>query len=303
MSHRDTKGFEIRHLSEWKASLLSHYHKIISPHFYFGDSVGLHMVSKILRFMNSLTHKSRVSENLGELKNLRNSKTEKMALLLGNGPSLDKLNISRVEDAGVDVFVVNQFFDSKVAGNLKPHYYVLSDEKSMRPANMIKISEYASARSMTLFVPSTMTEMIRQYNPKVVGFNDEQKVFGRFSTDPTKPRSYISVTLYKALAIAQFMGYERIYILGLDNTEFFGYKVDSGNKISAAGNYASGACNQRSNPETEMTMLVSGMAGRMLSYARLFGDLAHFDQNRIINLSPISLVDVFTRDTNHPFVD
>jgi hypothetical protein len=47
----------------------------------------------------------------------------------------------------------------------------------------------------------------------------------------------------------------------------------------------------------------SGMAGRMQSYAHLFGDLRKFKSFNITNLDPYSLTDAFPKVLNHPLAN
>ena len=63
-------------------------------------------------------------------KQLYNSKVGKVALVLGNGPSLDKLNTNKVKSFVNDVFVVNDFYKLSISNEVQPTYYVLSDPAS-----------------------------------------------------------------------------------------------------------------------------------------------------------------------------
>ena len=104
--------------------------------------------------------------------------------------------------------------------------------------------------------------------------------------------------------MAVFMGYEKIYLLGFDNSNFLNYRGRPDNLIQDLG----GAIAERrfekkssfiGEYEKEFT---SGMAGRMQSYAHLFGDLHKFNSGKIINLDPYSLTDAFPKTLDHPLV-
>lgn len=98
------------------------------------------------------------------------------------------------------------------------------------------------------------------------------------------------MTLYKALALTIFCGYDDIYLLGMDNT----YPRDLYNTIDnrpfnlerhANGSYYS-------------SMYVNNVASELFTLAHLFNDLALFakhSKGRITNLDPYSLVDAFPK--------
>jgi hypothetical protein len=100
------------------------------------------------------------------------------------------------------------------------------------------------------------------------------------------------------------MNYDKIYLLGLDNTNFKSY-VGSKDNILLDDSSITAEKNETdrtsvyASPQIKFT---SGIAGRMPSYALLFGDLKFFNKNKIVNLSENSLVDVFIKESNHPLV-
>ena len=120
---------------------------------------------------------------------------------------------------------------------------------------------------------------------------------------PIKPRGYTSVTLYKALSVACYMGYSEIYVLGLDNTEFYSYYGNLNNTLGVnAATYAKKKIDALDSSNTSPSPFVSGIAGRMQSYAHLFGDLRLFSKHKIFNLDANSLTDAFMKIESHPCV-
>ena len=104
--------------------------------------------------------------------------------------------------------------------------------------------------------------------------------------------------------MAVFMGYDKIYLLGFDNSNFLNYRGRPDNLMQDLGGATAERKFEKKSSfigeyEKEFT---SGMAGRMQSYAHLFGDLQKFDNEKIFNLDPYSLTDAFPKILNHPLV-
>jgi hypothetical protein len=93
------------------------------------------------------------------------------------------------------------------------------------------------------------------------------------------------------------LNYDKIYILGIDNTNFYNYRGTPDNRIVDIGlNTAESIDGSRSTFISEFeTEFTSGIAGRMQSYSHLFGDLQKFPRDKIINLDRHSLIDVFPK--------
>ena len=104
--------------------------------------------------------------------------------------------------------------------------------------------------------------------------------------------------------MAVYMGYDKIYLLGFDNSNFLNYRGRPDNLMQDLGGATAERKFEKKSSfigeyEKEFT---SGMAGRMQSYAHLFGDLQKFDNGKIFNLDPYSLTDAFPKILNHPLV-
>jgi hypothetical protein len=247
-------------------------------------------------------------EQLRRTRVLKNSKNGKVALVLGSGPSLNNLNVNVLDDYVDDVFVINSFSHLEVASRIKPAFYGLSDPAHFsllsgeQSLELNAVLDYIRGCEATLVLPHTafLAKVFMSFDR--VFFDDREKTFFNRNIGPLKPRSYGSTTIYKMLAMATFMGYEEIFILGIDNTNFFNYRGRPDNLMQDTG----GATAIRkieiksafiAEYEKEFT---SGMAGRMQSYAHLFGDLHKFKKFKITNLDPNSLTDAFPKAINHP---
>jgi hypothetical protein len=266
------------------------------------------MIHNLIRQALFLLEKKPDAEKMNNLRLAKNTKTGKNALILGNGPSLDKLLPERVRDYVDDIFVVNEFCLTKLSNNLVPSFYVLSDGNSFKESetgslySLSLLNKFVEQNNMTLVLPHTVDTKL--FDSTNILFFDDREIGIGSRIDPTKPRNYISVTLYKAFAVAQHMGYEKIFVLGLDNTEFSAYRGTTDNKIfHTRNNYASEKAGSLVGEEGRtMDEFKYGMAGRMESYALLFGDLFKFDRTKFIMLDKNSLIDAFEKLETHPMI-
>jgi hypothetical protein len=245
-------------------------------------------------------------------KQLYNSKIGKVALVLGNGPSLDRLDTSKIDIFVNDIFVVNDFYKLSVSSGVQPTYYVLSDpasfwEDSQTISETKKLESYLGSTGSTLILPHNTRE---SFLPQIsrIYFDDRDYFLFNKNIEPIRPRGYIPVTLYKAIAMACYFGYEKIFVLGLENTEFFSYEGSLKNKLMVkARPYA----HKKTEYQQQFEDIAVGynnnsypysIAGRMQAYAYLFGDLELFPKSRIRLLNEKSLVDLFVKEPQHPLV-
>jgi hypothetical protein len=284
------------------------YMKVSSPHYFYGRSPIKLLIHNFVRKIEFFRRRGPSGELLRATKNLAGSKSGKTALVLGSGPSLDSLQVSTARNYFDEIFVVNNYYLHDIAKELTPDYYCLSDPNHFVDDKTNAVHEdeslfgYLVEKNVTLLLSHFYRKKTFTPGIKILFFNDREWRGLRKNISPIKPRSYGSFTLYKALALACYFGYETIYILGLDNTEFKSYVGSIDNKIymNNSNNYAN------SNIELTITTspegFTSGIAGRMQSYALQFGDLHFFKNFNIINLDPNSLIDAFEKTKSHPAI-
>lgn len=281
-----------------------------SPHYYYGKSIKRLLLHKMVLLISFFRTQKPESDLFRETERLKGSKKGMTALVLGSGPSVDLLKPEQLDEYIDDVFAINEFFELEVSKTISPQFYCLSD-----PAHFSQSDEYSEARRAqleTYLVNTNPILVVPHWSAKENVFNGLNKIFfddrelSWFSSNiyPTKPRAYTSATLFKALAMACFLGYEKVFVLGLDNSNFKSYSGSANNLVLDSTNIT--ARSTLTDPPTSIGMpqhkFTSGMAGRMQSYALLFGDLKLFPYERIINLSADSLVDVFRKEPSHPLV-
>lgn len=244
-----------------------------------------------------------------ETKSLFNSKVQRKALILGNGPSINKLNRSIVKMDNPDIWVVNNFYRLKWARELDITHYVLTDPAHIllngdgRNKELEDILDFVIEKSATLILPHWAFEMtmLQKKLPRIQTYylDDRQLSAWSSNTSPIKPRGYLTITLYKALGFAIYLGYEEISILGMDNTLFKTHFSDAQNRVGQFGDYAY-EDNGRIWDYTDS--FLDGMAGAFTMYSHLFGDLAKF-KGPIQNLDPESLTTAFPKTTNHRWMN
>jgi hypothetical protein len=241
---------------------------------------------------------------------MKNSKVGKIALVLGNGPSLDKLNCEVVGSYIDDVFVTNGFYKLKIADSLTPDFYGLSDpahffSKSQESGlELDSLHAYIEEVKAKLILPHLLYSETGYKDSGALFFDDRELTFFNRNTSPLKPRGYGSTTVYKVLAFANFLNYERIYVLGIDNTGFSNYRGRLDNKVTDIDMVVAKKKTENRSEflEEYETVFTSGMAGRMQSYAHLFGDLCLFSREKVFNLDQDSLVDAFSKVEDHPLI-
>lgn len=242
--------------------------------------------------------------DLKRTKLLKNTKKGKKCFVFASGPSINLLDINKIkkyQESGFDVFCVNSYISYEMAKVILPDYYVLSD-----PASFGIRTEYATDEfhddqkkridklnklNIPVFIPAHFigSNLIENYYI----FNDFENRFSR-NIDITRPRGYRTMTAYKALAIACFMGYNTIYICGIDNDFLNTILVDENNEVYMLYKHF---CDL--GIKLKCTPAVGkGMGDLMWEYYRLFKNLELFTHHNIINLNKNGLIDTFSKKTD-----
>ncbi len=237
---------------------------------------------------------------------LQNTKIAKQALVLGNGPSLFHLNTQEVNLNHPDIWVVNDFYKVRHAEDLEVTHYVLSDRAYFNGlpeginSKLEPVLEYVKRKNAILILPHWAKgfDTFKWGIVNVYYFDDRELCAWSRNTTPVKPRGYVGLTLYKALAFALYLGYEKVFILGMDNSEFVNYSSDVENSILLQGNHA---YEDRGAPVDLSGHYLDGMPSVFSELSHCFGDLQKF-KGPIFNLDPYSLTTYFPKEFSHPWV-
>ena len=176
--------------------------------------------------------------NKKKIKTLKNKYKNKRCFIIGNGPSLNKIDLNLLKDEFT--FGVNSIFYKYDEIGFKPYFYTVEDEEVMKE-NKKRISTFICNYN---FFPSHYKKHLSN-NPNTYFFNLNRSFYEKkskffeipqFSNDLSR-RAYCgqSVTIIN-LQIAYYLGFSEIYLIGMD----FSYQqrnddVKIGNKIISGG--------------------------------------------------------------------
>ncbi len=240
---------------------------------------------------------------LSRLAKLKGTGTGKSALVLGNGPSqglLDPSKLHRFVKQGHHLFVVNFYHSNISLSRIYPTYHVLSDPNSLNASAPTRLTEKNESlrrylvenRQIMICVPLEFN-MDSDFEHRSIYFNDTEASWWYKNTNPLLPRGYLSMTLYKALAIACFIGYDNIYTLGMDNTYPHDVFVDRRNHVCNIERHTGG-----SDHMIDQSPFYRRTEDVLWDSCLLFYDLKQFERHPIINLDPYSLTNVFPKADN-----
>lgn len=281
---------------------------------FYPDSISWLVVEKIKRLLRLYSYIKEITIGRKWLKKtykLKNSGKERMALVVGNGPSqgfFTKEDFNRFQKNGGELFVVNFWNLNEQFSDIVPNYLVLSDPETLNMNSQlqhlytknIKLKQYLLEHSsIKIICPVGRYHQISELfgEDRVLCFVDtEIKGFYNFIS-PIFPRPYISMTLYKALAMAIWFRYSKVFIIGMDNTYPRSLYSDKNNSILSHELHAGGK-----EFLSDISELYQGIGDYLYDTAFLFWDAKLFSKyGNIINLDPYSLTDAFKKveDNNY----
>jgi hypothetical protein len=245
---------------------------------------------------------------LSGIQELTQSKLGGEALIIANGHSVNQLNVEGVSEAvknGLDVFALNSFLLSYLAAYVKPSHYVLSDPlhrlESDRDFSKRIWHELDAHPEIQLFTPHTWYSTLKDHRPFTMYFNDCDLEGWTKNISPLKPRGYLTLTAYKALALAIHLGYARIYIIGFDNTNYLNFYVNDSGRIFYGGDTHFYSAD--SPPIDVSDVYPQGMADCLFDHSRTLLDLERcFGHTSVINLDLNSSTSAFTKFADSRFV-
>lgn len=131
-----------------------------------------------------------------------------MAILVANGPSLNKMNLEFLKK--YTVIGMNKIFLGFKKFNFYPKYYVaindLIIQQSQDEICQLNCIKFISSRNHSLIPESALTYHINTCNPKV-----------RFYKNIMHGVNEGFTVTFAALQIAYYMGFKRVVIIGLDH--------------------------------------------------------------------------------------
>lgn len=244
----------------------------------------------------------RTAEMRRSLHSVRNLYRGSPALVLGNGPSAKELqsrDINEFVDQGGHLFTVNDVFANSFFELQKIFCHTLSDPISIDhlAAQGSPLHQFLSDVDLNfLYVPDRQSKKYRELLPHhhILPFCDtEIRTAGwkrSMSIRPDRPRSYVSLTLYKALALSIWMGHSPIYIAGFDNTYVRDLYCGPRNEIVLRQRHFYGE-----GLPGDYSLLYASISDVVFELALVFSDLKKFAAADVLNLDPYSLTDGFRK--------
>jgi hypothetical protein len=126
---------------------------------------------------------------------------------------------------------------------------------------------------------------------RCIYFDDRSLVGWTKNISPIRARGYGSLTSYKALAIAYFLGYKKIGILGFDNSMFRAVHTNTQNRVFQGSNYF---YDEKDDLDVTDSLNI-GISDYFYDTANSFAYLRFFRKPNIYNLDSHSLVDAIEK--------
>ncbi len=233
---------------------------------------------------------------------LGESCARKRCIVIGNGPSqgyLDTTRLNLFTEKGGETICVNFWDQNEKLSAHVPTWLVLSDPKTLKSGERsASLVAYLLAHpTIKILVPPDLIRPlcdVRLSNKIYILIDVELPFLG--GINPFLPRSYVSMTLYKALAWALYLGYSQIGVIGMDNTYPRNIFCDNSNRILNLECHAG-----TEDYVIDYTSLYPSIECVLESILILFRDLRLFPPHRIVNMDPYSLTDRFPKTTPEEF--
>lgn len=163
-----------------------------------------------------------------ELRALYNQFEGERCFIIGNGPSLNKHDLSLLN--GEYSFGVNSFYYKTRESGFRPTFYVVEDSSVMKE-NIEEIREYEAPFKFfpTLYKklhPKTPNTFFFEMNRGFYERSSPNYAVPRFSTDASRVLYCGQSVTYINLQLAFFMGFTEVYLIGMD----FDYVIPKSHK-------------------------------------------------------------------------
>jgi hypothetical protein len=163
-------------------------------------------------------------ENFMRWENLKSQKKSKRIFIIGNGPSLSTRDLDILHEANELTFAFNKIYLAFKKSNFRPTYYMVED-LLVAQNNTQKIN---SLIEFPKFMPEFLTRHLEfSNNDFIYGLNRPQKSYLKAIQPSTdfKNFGWGGAVTCTAIQASLFLGYRRIYLLGVDNS-FHNFEQD-----------------------------------------------------------------------------
>jgi hypothetical protein len=239
------------------------------------------------------------------LRKLKNTKKDKDILLIANGPSVNRIEIKKLvkmqEVASLETLVMNWSILEMRFKELVPTYIILSDpiniptNKNFRNIKLWRRIELLISRGTKVILPLNWSHKIdfEKFDKSKFIFFDDRSLYGLSNKIlPTHPRGYPSLTAYKALSMAKFLNYRRIYIIGYDASFFTKVKITKNNILIQGGEYF---YNRNKKIKAYDNYYKNGISEYFYDLSLQLSSIKRFYGRNIYNLNSDSFIDTFKK--------
>lgn len=234
-----------------------------------------------------------------------NSYCGRRCFILGNGPSLNNYDLALLKNEFV--YCVNEFYRYKKFEDVFPNCYFIADsfyfnlkEDSIEGARFIKAIESILDRDIIFWVPFSEKEKVELYewnkNNNIYYFNNNLSWYpGDYSLvkfDKCIPGMY--AVIQYAILNAVYMGFNEIYLLGVEQTDIIntlkGY-INKNEEYDYAFSLNEKETEWKRNQmqSYSLSTMLNGYSNIFYLYDELY-EYCLFHKVDIFNLSPNSLI-------------
>lgn len=165
-----------------------------------------------------------------KIRSLKDYKINESCFIIGNGPSLKAGDLEKLKQSGIDSFASNRIYKIFDQTSWRPTYFSVVDWKgipdedadSMDDVPYLFFSDYFWRKHHVTNPNSIVFRGIRLTNAKLESY--------RYSEDVSQQIYMKGSVTYTNFQLATYMGYKKIYLLGMDNS--YAYVMGSDGKTT-----------------------------------------------------------------------
>ena len=277
------------------------YNKLGLKNIKFLNNIKYYLIFYVLNYKKTVNEYKlkQINFKLSDKKSIEkyfNKYSNQECVIVGNGPSLNKLDLSKINN--IKTFGVNSIFLMTKKNGFKPSFYVVEDRLVVKH-NTEQIIDYDVEHK---FFPSLYKEKLagskgNYFNLDSRFYRDEYNIMNstniKFSDDFSKVAYAGQSVTYLNMQLAYYMGFKTVYLIGID----FNYilpkdVVKDGRVWISKGDDPNhfdksyfGKGKESNDPQLHKTIFAYKKAEEVFS-----------NQNKkIINLTPETKLDVFEK--------
>jgi hypothetical protein len=174
----------------------------------------LHLARRAVHKWQRMRLRPLFREHEEKLAELRDAHAGERCFIIGNGPSLNKMDLTPLADEFT--FGVNAIYLHHDRMGFRPTFYCVVDPNVAED----RVDEINRLEGSLKFIPRTLAYCIRPA-PDVLYIHytgHADKVFPQFSHDAARVVYWGSTVTYVNLQLAYHMGFRTVYLIGMDHT-------------------------------------------------------------------------------------